>query len=60
MDSGIVLAAFGYWVLAAFGGGELLADLLSFFSIWLALCNDDIESEHADNRRTRGGWRESM
>ena len=37
MDSGIVLAAFGFWVLAAFGGGELLADLLSFFSIWLAL-----------------------
>ena len=37
MDSGIVLDAFGCWVLAAFGGGELLADLLSFFSIWLAL-----------------------
>ena len=37
VDSGIVLAAFGCWVLAAFGGGELLADLLSFFSIWLAL-----------------------
>ena len=37
MDSGIVLAAFGFLVLAAFGGGELLADLLSFSSIWLAL-----------------------
>ena len=37
MDSGIVLAAFGCWVLADFGGGELLVDLLSFFSIWIAL-----------------------
>ena len=37
MDSGIVLAAFDCWVFAAFGGGELLEDLLSFFSIWLAL-----------------------
>ena len=37
VGSGIVLAAFGCWVLAAFGGGELLADLLCFFSIWLAL-----------------------
>ena len=37
MDSGIVLAAFGCWVLAAFGGGELLSEILSFFSIWLAL-----------------------
>ena len=37
MDSGIVLAAFGCWVLAAFGGVEVLADLLSFFSIWLAV-----------------------
>ena len=37
MDSGIVLAAFGCWVLADFGGGELLADLLSFSSLWLAL-----------------------
>ena len=37
VDSGIVLAAFGCWVLVAFGGEELLADLLSVFSIWLAL-----------------------
>ena len=37
MDFGIVLAAFGCWVLAAFGGGELLADLLSFSYLWLSL-----------------------
>ena len=37
MDSGIVLAAFGCWVLAAFVGGELLIDLLSFSSFWLSL-----------------------
>ena len=37
MDVGIVLDAFGCWVLEAFGGGELLADLLSFIYLWLAL-----------------------
>ena len=37
MDSGIVLAEFGCWVLEDFGDGELLADLLSFSYIWLAL-----------------------
>ena len=37
VDYGIVLAAFGCWVLAAFGYGELLADLFYFSSIWLAL-----------------------
>ena len=37
MDSGIVLAAFGCCVFAASGSEELLAELLSFSSIWLAL-----------------------
>ena len=68
MDVGIVLAAFGCWVLAAFGGGELLAIAIPIlrplvFLLSLAcpcLCNDDIKSEHAHNRHTRGGWRESM
>ena len=68
MDSGIVLAAFGCWVLAAFGGGELLAidiptlrPLVFLLSLaCLYLCNDDIESEHAHNRPIRGGWREIM
>ena len=63
MDSGIVLAAFGCWVLAAFGGGELLAiGILTLvplvFLLSLAcpcLSNDDIKSEHAHNRHTRGG-----
>ena len=68
MDVGIVLAAFGCWVLAAFGGGELLAIAIPtlrplVFLLSLAcpyLCNDDIKSEHAHNMHTRGGWRESM
>ena len=33
------------------------------FLLYLAcpcLCNDDIESEHVDNRHTGGGWRENM
>ena len=63
MDSGIVLAAFGCLELAAFGGGELLSIAITklipiVFLLSLAfpcLCNDDIESEHADNRHTRGG-----
>ena len=63
MDSGIVLAAFGCWVLVAFGGGELLAIAIPtlrplVFLLSLAcpcLCNDDIKSEHADNRHTSGG-----
>ena len=63
MDFGIVLAAFGCWVLAAFGGEELLAIAIPtliplVFLLYLAcpcLCNDDIKSEHADNRHTRGG-----
>ena len=43
VDSGIVLLAFGCWVLAAFGGGELLTIAITtlkplFFSyLWLAL-----------------------
>ena len=37
MDSGIVLAAFGCCVLSAFGSGEILADLLSFSTICIAL-----------------------
>ena len=60
MDSGIVLAAFGCWVLAAFGGGELLAVAIPtlrplVFLLYLAcpcLCNDDIKYEHAHNRLT--------
>ena len=63
MAFGIVLAAFGCWVLTAFGGGELLAiaiptlvPLLFLLSLALpCLCNDDIESEHAHKRHTRGG-----
>ena len=69
MGSGIVLSAFGCWVLAAFGGGVLLdIDIPTLrtlvFLLYLAcpyLCNNDIESEHADNRHTRvGGEVESM
>ena len=56
VDYEIVLAAFGCWVLAAFGGGELLAIAIPtlrplVFLLSLAcpcLCNDDIKSEHAD------------
>ena len=61
MDSGVVLAAFGCWVLAAFGGGELLNISIPKlrplgFLLSMAcpcLCNDDIKSKHADNRHTR-------
>ena len=68
MDVGIVLDAFGCWVLAAFGGGELLAIVIPtlrppVFLLSLAcpcICNDDIKSEHAHNRDTGEGWRESM
>ena len=68
MDFGIVLAAFGCWVLAAFGGGELLAIAIPpliplVFLLYLAcpcLYNDDIKSEHAQNRHTRGGEREHV
>ena len=50
MDFGIVLAAFGSWVLAAFGGGELLDIAITtliplVFLLSQAcpcLCNDDI------------------
>ena len=50
-------------MLAAFGGGELLAiDITKLvplvFLLYLAcpcLCKDDIKSEHAHNRHTRGG-----
>ena len=63
MDYGIVLADFGCWVLAAFGGGELLAVAITtlrplVFLLYMAcpcLCNDDIKPEHAHNRHTRGG-----
>ena len=68
MAFGIVLAAFGCWVLAAFGGGELLDIAIStlipiVFIRSLAcpcLCNDDIKSEHTHNRHTSGGGGESM
>ena len=63
MDFGIVLANFFCWVLAAFGGEELLdiaiPTLIPLVSLlYLAcpcLCNDDIKSDHAHNRNTRGG-----
>ena len=63
VDSGIVLAAFGCWVLSAFGCGEILAiaiptlrPLVFLLSLaCLCICNDDIKSEHAHNRHTRGG-----
>ena len=69
MTFGIVLAAFGCWVLASFGWGELLAATIPtliniVFLLSLAcpcLCNADIKSEHAHNRHTRGaGWREHV
>ena len=55
MDFGIVLAAFG--------GGEILATAITtlrplVFLLYLAcpcLCNDDIKSEHSDNKHTGGG-----
>ena len=57
MDFGILLADFVCWVLAAFGGGELLdIDITTLvpivFLLSLAcpcLFNDDIKSEHAHN-----------
>ena len=63
MNFGIVLAAFGCWVLAAFGGGEILAisipTLIPLVFLLSLACpciyNDDIKSEHAHNRHTRGG-----
>ena len=68
VDVGIVLAALGCWVLAAFGGGELLAiyiptlrPLIFLLSLYCpCLCNDDIKSEHAHNRHTRWGWRDTI
>ena len=65
MDGGILLAAFGFWVLAEFGGGKLLAisiptlrPLVLLLSLaFLCLCNDDIKSEHAHNRHTGVRWR---
>ena len=64
---GIVLDAFVCWVLADFGGGELLAIAITtliplIFILSLAcsfLCNDDIKYEHAHNKHNRGGG-ESM
>ena len=52
MDFGIVLADFGCWMLAAFGGGELLDIAITtlitlVFILSLALpflCNDDIKT----------------
>ena len=63
MDFGTVLAAFGCWFLSAFGGGELFDIAIPtlrplVFLLYLTypcLCNDDINSEHAHNRHTRGG-----
>ena len=60
MDFGKVLAEFGCWVLAAFGGGEILdvaiptlRSLAFFLSLACpCLCYDDIKSEHAHNRHT--------
>ena len=62
MDFGIVLADFGCWLLAEFVVGKLLAIAIPtlrtlVFLLSLAcpcLCNDDIKSEHAHNRHTRG------
>ena len=58
------------WLLGVdiFGSGELLAIAVPtliplVFLLSLAcscLCNDDIKSEHAHNRHTGGGGRESM
>ena len=67
MSLGIVLAAFGCWVLAAFGGGELLAisiptliPLVFLLSVdFPCLCNDGIKSEHERKSHTRGGGRVS-
>ena len=62
MDYGIVLADFGCWGVAAFGGGELLAVAINtlrplvslLYMAFPCLCNDDIKPEHAQNRHTRG------
>ena len=59
----------GTLVLEAFGGGErlsiaittLVPILFLFYMDFPCLYNDDIKSEHAHNRHTRGGVeRESM
>ena len=58
-----MLSAFGCLLLAAFGEGEILDIPIPtlrplVFILPLAcpcLCNDDIKSEHADNRHTGGG-----
>ena len=63
-----MLAAFGCWVLAEFGSGEsldmaIITLIPLVFLLSLAcpcLYNDDIKSEHAHNRHTRGGWREHV
>ena len=55
--------AIGAFVLAAFGGGELLAiaiptlvPLVFVLSLYCpCLFYDEIKSEHAHNRHTRGG-----
>ena len=55
-------------MLVAFGGGELLAisiptlvPLVFILSMaCLFLYNDDIKSEHANNRHSRGGEREHV
>ena len=63
MAFGIVLDAFGCWVLAAFCGGELLdIDITTLiplvFLLYLDLhflCKYDIKYEHAHNIHNRGG-----
>ena len=60
--------AIGTLVLAAFEGGELLdiaipilLPLVFLLSLdFPCLRYDEIKSEHAYNRHTKGGWRESM
>ena len=67
VDFGIMLAAFGCWVLTDFVSEEILAiaittliPLVFLLSMYcLCLCNDDIKSEHAHNSHTGGGG-ESM
>ena len=66
MAFGIVSADFGYWYLGVgslFGGGEILViaiptllPLVFLLSMSCpCLCYDEIKSEHAHNRHTRGG-----
>ena len=60
--------ATGTLVLAAIGGGELLdidiPPLVPLFFLLSLACPclyyDEVKSEHAHNRHTRGPWRESM